>query len=98
MSFTIIVTRDVQLRYRGFLASIMLEIAPGTYVSPRLSPKARDVVWDTVSGWHQILKRGSITMVWRDTSAIGNVSLKILGDTRNELINIDDIILTRRSL
>ena len=34
MPMTVVVTRDVEARYRGFLASAMLEIAPGVYVSP----------------------------------------------------------------
>ena len=29
MPLTMIVTRDVEMRYRGFLTSVMLEIAPG---------------------------------------------------------------------
>ena len=33
MPMTVVVTRDVEPRYRGFLASAMLEIAPGVYVS-----------------------------------------------------------------
>ena len=37
MPMTVIVTRDVEPRYRGFLASAMLEIAPGVYVAPDLS-------------------------------------------------------------
>ena len=37
MPMTVVVTRDVEARYRGFLASVMLEVAPGVYVSPNLS-------------------------------------------------------------
>ena len=33
----VIVTRDVADRFRGFLASCMLEIAPGVYTAPRMS-------------------------------------------------------------
>ena len=31
---TVVVTVNVEGRYRGFLASVMLEIAPGVYTSP----------------------------------------------------------------
>ena len=31
---TVVVTVSVEARYRGFLASVMLEIAPGVYTSP----------------------------------------------------------------
>ena len=34
MAMCVIVTRDVPMRFRGFLASCMLEIAPGVYTQP----------------------------------------------------------------
>ena len=37
MPMTVVVTRDVADRYRGFLASAMLEIGLGIFVSPELS-------------------------------------------------------------
>jgi CRISPR-associated protein Cas2 len=37
VSLTVVITRDVEMRYRGFLGSTMLEIAPGVYISPRMS-------------------------------------------------------------
>jgi CRISPR-associated protein Cas2 len=36
MPMTVVVTRDVEDRYRGFLSSVMLELAPGVYTGPRL--------------------------------------------------------------
>ena len=33
----VIVTINVEGRYRGFLASAMLEIAPGVYTSPNMT-------------------------------------------------------------
>ena len=35
MPMTVVVTRDFEARYRGFLTSIMLEIAPGVYACAR---------------------------------------------------------------
>ena len=51
MPMTIVVTRDVEARYRGFLTSVMLEIAPGVYVAPDLSAGVRQRVWDVVESW-----------------------------------------------
>jgi CRISPR-associated protein Cas2 len=48
---TIVVTRDVLDRYRGFLASAMPEVAPGVYVSPELSRGVRERVWGVVAEW-----------------------------------------------
>jgi CRISPR-associated protein Cas2 len=42
MALVVIVTRDVAYRYRGFLSSIMLEIAPTIYLSPRMNPGVRE--------------------------------------------------------
>ena len=38
MPMTVVVTRDVEARYRGFLTSIMLEIAPGFMLRPTCPP------------------------------------------------------------
>jgi len=37
MPLTVIVTHDVEARYRGFLTSVMLEISAGVYVAPDMS-------------------------------------------------------------
>mgnify|MGYP003409848406 FL=1 len=60
------VTRDVEDRYRGFLTSVMLEVAPGVYVSPRMSQGVRERVRLVLTGWWEALGRGSVVMVWRD--------------------------------
>ena len=41
MPMAMIVTRNVEARYRGFLASVMLEVAPGVYIAPDLSAAVR---------------------------------------------------------
>lgn len=38
----VIVTRDVADRFRGFLASAMLKIAPGVYTAPRMNAGVRE--------------------------------------------------------
>ena len=76
MPMTVVITRDVEARYRGFLASAMLEVAPGVYVSPDLSASVRDRVWDVVAKWHATLGRGSLTMIWRNRKASGGLSLR----------------------
>jgi CRISPR-associated protein Cas2 len=52
MALVTIVTRDVADRFRGFLASVMLEVAPCTYVSPRMSKGVRERVWRVMTEWH----------------------------------------------
>ena len=48
MAMTVVVTRNVEARYRGFLASAMLEVAPGVYVAPEMSKGER--IWSVRDG------------------------------------------------
>ena len=77
---TVIVTRDVEPRYRGFLASAMLEIAPGVYVSPDLSAGVRERIWAALEDWFTTLGNGAVAMIWRDGVAAGGLALRHLGD------------------
>jgi CRISPR-associated protein Cas2 len=96
VSLTLIVTRDVAPRYRGFLASSLLEVSAGVYVSPRLNSDTRERIWSTLSDWHRTLQRGSIVMVWQDRSALDRVGLAILGEPPKDLVMCDGLLLTRR--
>ena len=44
MPMAMIVTRNVETRYRGFLTSVILEVAPGVYVAPDLSAAGIDPI------------------------------------------------------
>lgn len=93
---TIVVTRDVEDRYRGFLTSVMLEIAPGVYVSPQMSQGVRDRVWSVVSDWWSTLGRGAIVMTWRDTKSVGNLQIRTLGTPPKKIVDADGILLVKR--
>lgn len=96
MKLTVIITRDVQERYRGFLRSVMLEVDPGVYVSPQLSHAARERLWEVMDRWHKALSRGSIIMIWSDRKYAGNIGMKFLGITRKEFVETDNLLLTRK--
>jgi CRISPR-associated protein Cas2 len=96
MPLTMIVTRDVEARYRGFLTSVMLEIAPGVYVAPDMSAAVRGRVWDVVSDWWQALGRGALVMVWRDKAATGHLRIKTLGDPPKDIVDADGVLLVKR--
>ena len=93
---TLVITRDVEARYRGFLTSVMLEVAPGIYVSPQMSAGVRDRVWDVVSDWWSTLQRGSLVMIWRDTAAPGNLRIETLGEPAKEIVDADGVLLLKR--
>ncbi len=96
MPMTIIVTRDVESRYRGFLTSVMLEVSPGVYVSPNLSSGVRTRIWKVIDDWFAILRRGSIVMIWRDNTKSGGLGLSHLGDPPKEIFDSDGILLLKR--
>jgi CRISPR-associated protein Cas2 len=96
MSMTVVVTRNVPDRFRGFLASAMLEIAPGVYTSSQLSAGVRERLWAVLEGWFVGLPESSIVMVWRDSSVPAGQSLRVLGVPPIDLVELDGIILARK--
>lgn len=98
MSLVVIVTRDVADRYRGFLSSTMLEIAPTVYISPRMNAGVRLRIWKVLADWHESEPNGSIVMVWRDINETGSVGIANLGTPPRELVEIDGLWLTKRSM
>lgn len=96
MALTMIVTRDVEMRYRGFLTSVMLEVAPGFYVAPDMSAAVRDRVWSVMTDWWTALGRGSLTLIWRDTKAVGNLRIETLGEPPKTIVDADGVLLVKR--
>lgn len=98
MPLTVVVTRDVAPRFRGFLASALLEIAPGVYVGPRMSAGVRDRVWAVLEAWFLALGGGSVVMVWRDERSAGGLAVRVLGLPPRRLEEVDGALLVRREL
>jgi CRISPR-associated protein Cas2 len=98
MALVVIVTRDVADRFRGFLASVMLEVAPTVYISPRMNPGVRLRTWEVLTDWHNAEPGGSIVMVWRDLNQTGGVGIATLGSPPRELVEIDGLWLVRRQM
>lgn len=96
MPLTVIVTRDVEARYRGFLTSVMLEISAGDYVAPDMSTGVRERVWKVLGNWWDTLHRGSLVMVWRDKNAAGHLRIETLGEPPKKIVDADGILLVKR--
>ena len=92
---TVVVTINVEARYRGFLASAMLEIAPGVYTSPQMTSGIRERIWDVVSRWYYELGQGSIVMTWRDPAAVGEQRIRTLGEAPKEIVDADGVYLVK---
>ena len=94
---TVIVTVNVGARYRGFLASAMLEIAPGVYTAPRMTSGIRERVWDALADWYYELGQGVIVMTWQDSAAVGEQRIRTLGEAPKEIVDADGVYLVKYS-
>ncbi len=96
---TVVVTRNAPDRYRGFLASCMLELAPGVYTSPEMSPAVRERVWAVCCEWAGALPSdGGVLMTWREKQMPGGQAVLTLGWPRKELTELDGVWLDRREI
>ena len=92
---TVVVLRDVAPRFAGFLASCMLEIAPGVYTAPRMSAGVRDRVWGVLEEWFDASGSGGVLMTWNDASSAAGQSIRTLGIPARVLVDVDGLVLTR---
>ena len=95
MSMTLVVTRNVSNRTRGFLASSLLELAPGVYSAPHVSPAVRDRVWTVLTDWFDLEDDASVVMVWADNTSPCGQSVRTLGVPPIEVVAIDGLLATR---
>jgi len=93
---TIVVTRNASGRMRGFLASSMLELAPGIYTGARLSVAVRERIWAVVEDWFPMERDSSVIMLWADPSVPGGQVARWLGSPPLDLVECDGMVLTRR--
>lgn len=98
MSMTVVVTRNVSGRIRGYLASTMLELSPGVYSAPRISTVVRERIWVVLHGWFAAETDASIVMIWAEQGVPGGQAVKILGSPPLEFVEADGIVLTRRKV
>lgn len=97
MPMTMVVTRNVSDRTRGFLASSMLELSAGVYSAPRLSAAVRERIWAVLEDWWPNEKDASIIMVWADSGVPAGQAVNTLGIPPVDLVELDGIVLARRS-
>jgi CRISPR-associated protein Cas2 len=95
---TVVVTRDVSGRLRGFLTSCMLEIAPGVYTAPEMTRSVRERVWAVLSDWYGWDPVGAVVMTWPDSSLPGAQAVLLLGESPKDLQVVDGHVLVRRDL
>jgi len=74
----------------------MLELAPGVYSAPRITPAVRERIWHVVSDWFPNENDASVVMLWADKSMPGGQMAVTLGLPPVQLIEIDGMLATRR--
>lgn len=98
MPMCVVVTRDVPARFRGFLASCMLEIAPGVYTQPDMSAGVRERVWNVLSGWWETFRQGSVVMTWAAPTLTERQGVLVLGEPPKDLVEYDGLYIVRRKI
>ena len=98
MPMCVVVTRDVKTRFRGFLASCMLEIAPGVYTQPDMSAGVRARVWSVLSDWWSANDQGSVVMTWAAPNSAERQGVAFLGEPPKELVEYDGVYIVRSEL
>ncbi len=94
----VIVTRDLPDRFRGFLASVMLEIGPGVYTGPQITAGVRERIWAVLKEWFLEFGGGSLVMTWTDASSPGKQTLRCLGIPPREFVEMEGLIMTRTDI
>jgi CRISPR-associated protein Cas2 len=99
MPMTIVVTRNVPGRFRGFLASAMCEIAPGVYTAPRMSAGVRERVWSVLESWYQPDEPDrSVLMTWPERTLPGGQEIRTLGIPQHQLCSHYGVYLAKRAM
>jgi len=93
---TVVVTRNVPDRFRGFLASCMLEVGPGVYTGPKISKAVRERIWKVLEGWFCFVEDASVVMLWSDGSQPSGQGVMVLGSPPLDIIDVDGMFLSRR--
>ena len=97
MPMCVLVTRDVPARFRGFLTSCMLEIAPDVYTQPDMSSAVRERVWNVLSDWWSEYQQGSAVMTWAAPSDSSRQGVAVLGELPKDLVEYDGLYMARQA-
>jgi len=74
----------------------MLDMAPGVYSAPRISPAVRERIWHVLSDWFPNEQSASIVMLWADISMPGGQAVLSLGTPPIKVVEIDGLLTARR--
>lgn len=93
MAMTVLITTNVEDRYRGFIRSCMPEIDPGLYLSNSISAQVRDRLWNVLSDWHASMQNGSIIMIYPDKTSPSGLKICRLGCQNDKYVDLDGMLV-----
>lgn len=101
-AMTLVVTRNVPERFRGFLASVMCEVTLGVYTSVQMGAGVRERVWAVMCDWFAADRvedtDRAVVMTWPDAKAPGGQAFRTLGIPKVDLREHDGMVLVRCQL
>ena len=98
MPKAIIVTTNVEQRYRGLLSSHCLEVDAGVYFAPDIQRSVLEQIIAIMREWWVILRKGSILVLADDRDTQSGLRVTWIGTPRRDIIDYDGIMMVRREL
>ncbi len=98
MSFTVVITRNVESRVRGFLCSCMIEVASGVYTAAAMGPPVRERVIAVLEKWKVGSRGDSVVITWAAPTNAAGQGLHLLGEPPLVLCETGAMVLGRRPL
>ncbi len=98
MPLTVVITRDVEDRYRGFAGLGDARAGPRRL---RAAADERGRARPHLGGGRGMahrLRRGSIVMCWAEPASAGGLGLSVLGEPPKDVVAHDSTLLVRRVL
>lgn len=90
----VVVARNVPDKFRGFLASCMLEVTPAVYASPSMTKGVRERTWSVLSKWFSDVEDASLVMIYKDNAEPSGIGVQYLGEPPRRIIDADGVALS----
>ena len=90
----VVTTRNVPEKFRGFLASCMLEVTPAVYTCPSMTKGVRERTWNVLSKWFAEIEDASIVMIYKENTEPSGIGVLYLGEPPRRIIDADGVALS----
>lgn len=92
----VLITNQVPMKVRGFLAACLLEVAPGVYVHPRINAGVRERIWKIMTEWSvEFSQEAFVLALWPAPKSSGGINIRTIGIPQRTLIDYDGLVLSK---